>query len=59
MTLTCADCGGPIWKTKNLAREHTDWRTGTTIYRCRECAAARVWLFIERTRDALGFQAWP
>jgi len=53
MTLTCSDCGERIWKTKNLVREHTDWRTGEKRYRCAECAAARVWLLIERTKDAL------
>jgi predicted SprT family Zn-dependent metalloprotease len=59
MTLICSDCGGRIWKTKNLAREHHDWNSGETRYRCRECQAARVWIFIERTRDALGLQARP
>jgi DNA-directed RNA polymerase subunit RPC12/RpoP len=56
MTLICSDCGGRIWKTKNLAREWHDWRTGETRYRCRECAAARVWLLIERTRERMGLK---
>jgi len=59
MTLICFDCGGPIWKTKNLAREERNEVTGETRYRCRECQAARVWLLIERTRDALGLQTRP
>jgi len=56
MALICSDCGGRIWKTKNLAREHTDWRTGETSYRCAECAAAGVWLLIERTRERMGLE---
>jgi len=56
MKLTCADCGQRIFKTKNLAREHHDWRTGETSYRCRECADARVWLLIKRTRDQMGLR---
>ena len=52
MKLTCSDCGRAMFK-KDIGREIHDWRTDKTSYRCRECAAARVWLLIERTRDAL------
>ena len=41
MKRTCFDCGCPLL-VKNTAREHTDWRTGETFYRCRECAERRV-----------------
>jgi len=52
MKRTCFDCSRPLL-VKDTANEWHDWRTGETRYRCRECAAARVWLAIERTRDAL------
>ena len=55
MKLTCADCACQIFK-KDIGREHHDWRTSETSYRCRECADARVAALIERTRDALGLQ---
>jgi RNase P subunit RPR2 len=58
MKRTCADCRR-VLLVKDTAREWHDWRTGETRYRCRECATARVWLLIERTRDALGLQARP
>ena len=54
MKLTCADCGQRIFKTKNLAREHTDWRTGETSYRCRECVDIRVAALIAETRARFG-----
>ena len=44
---------------KDIGREHHDWRTEETSYRCRECADARVAALIERTRDALGLPTAP
>jgi len=55
MKRRCADCSRPLL-VKDTAREHHDWRTGQTSYRCRECQAARVQRLIERTRDALGLE---
>ena len=52
MKRACSDCGRPLL-VKNTAREHTDWRTGETLYRCRECAERQLRAFIARTRDNL------
>ena len=58
MKRTCAYCSRPLL-VKDTAREHHDWRTDETSYRCRDDAEVRVRRLIARTRDALGLQARP
>ena len=53
MKLPCSDCGKRIW-IKDIGREHTDWRTGETFYRCGECVEKQVAAFVARTCESMG-----
>ena len=53
MKRTCSDCGRQMFK-KDVRREHTDWRSGETSYRCRECVDIRVAALIAETRARFG-----
>jgi len=49
----CADCERPVL-VKNTARESTNWETGITTYRCKDCQKKRIAEFIEMNRRLLG-----